>query len=206
MISLILIDDHPLIRLGLRRYFESWVDLNVVGEFENLATVRNWLAQGNRSDVALLDRWLTDGDGLEVVEPLQQAGAKVIMLTVEEDEIEISAAYEQGVNGYLLKSSDADTVLSTVQAVLKGHSIFPANVLQKIASGEISADPLGALTPREREIASHVAQGLSNKVIGARLSLSDNTVRNHLANIMDKLNLTNRVQVAALALKYLRTK
>jgi DNA-binding NarL/FixJ family response regulator len=206
MISLILIDDHPLIRLGLRRYFESWADLNVVGEFENLATVRNWLAQGNRTDVALLDRWLTDGDGLEVVEPLQQAGAKVIMLTVEEDEVEISAAYEQGVNGYLLKSSDADTVLSTVQAVLKGHSIFPANVLEKIVSGEISADPLAGLTPREREIASHVAQGLSNKVIGARLNLSDNTVRNHLANIMDKLNLTNRVQVAALALKYLKTK
>jgi DNA-binding NarL/FixJ family response regulator len=206
MISLILIDDHPLIRLGLARYFEEWADLNVVGEFENLATVRSWLAQGNRADVALLDRWLTDGDGLEVVEPLQQAGAKVIMLTVEEDEIEISSAYEQGVNGYLLKSSGADTVLSTVRAVLAGHSIFPANVLEKIASGVISGDPLSVLTPREREISSYVAQGLSNKVIGARLNLSDNTVRNHLANIMDKLNLTNRVQVAALALKYLKTK
>jgi DNA-binding NarL/FixJ family response regulator len=206
MISLILIDDHPLIRLGLRRHFEKSQDLSVVGEFEDLTGVKDWLARGGLAEIALLDRWLADGDGLDVVEPLQKAGAKVIMLTVEEDEAEISAAYEQGVNGYLLKSSDADTVLCTVQAVLKGHSIFPANVLQKIASGEISSDPLGVLTPREREIVTYVAQGLSNKVIAGRLDLSDNTVRNHLANIMEKLNLTNRVQVAALALKYLKGK
>jgi DNA-binding NarL/FixJ family response regulator len=206
MISVILVDDHPLLRLGIKRFLEKAPDIDIAGEFGDIGAVNTWLAQKGKADVALLDRWLTDGDGLDLGEQLKRRGMKVIMLTMEEDEAEISEAFERGVDGYLLKSSDGDKVVSTIRAVVEGNSIFPAHIMQKIARGELSSDPFAKLSHREREIAACVAQGLSNKVIGARLHLSDNTVRNHLANIMEKLGLTNRVQVAALALKHFKNK
>jgi DNA-binding NarL/FixJ family response regulator len=202
-IRVLLVDDHPLLRLGVRRSIENEEGFIVSGECENLGAARAWLAQGGKADVVILDRSLPDGDGLELMPALKSAGMKVIVLTVEDGDEEIRAAIDAGVDGYLLKSSDSDQITHAIGIVLQDAGAFPPQVVQKLtrSTGE---DPLAKLSTREMEIAEYVAQGYSNKVIGAKLNLSDNTVRNHLANIMQKLNFHNRVQVATLVLQHLK--
>lgn len=202
-IRVLLVDDHPLLRLGVRRSIENEEGFAVAGECEDLASTRSWLGAGGKADVAILDRSLPDGDGLEVMPELKTAGMKVIVLTVEDGDEEIRAAIDAGVDGYLLKSSDTEQITHAIGIVLQDAGAFPPQVVQKLtrSTGE---DPLSKLSVRELEIAEYVAQGYSNKVIGAKLNLSDNTVRNHLANIMQKLNFHNRVQVATLVLQHLK--
>lgn len=202
-IRVLLVDDHPLLRLGVRRSIENEEGFTVAGECEDLTSTRSWLAAGGQADVVILDRSLPDGDGLEVMPELKAAGMKVIVLTVEDGDEEIRAAIDAGVDGYLLKSSDSEQITHAIGIVLQDAGAFPPQVLQKLtrSTGE---DPLAKLSTRELEIAEYVAQGYSNKVIGTKLNLSDNTVRNHLANIMQKLNFHNRVQVATLVLQHLK--
>lgn len=203
-IRILIIDDHPLIRLGVRHSVESLADLTVSKECADLHCVHEWLDSGGKADVAVLDRSLPDGDGLDLVPVLKAAGMKVIILTVEDGDEEIRAAIESGVDGYLLKSSDTEQISHAIGVVLQDAGAFPPAILQKLYRAGATDDPLSRLSAREMEIAEFVAQGHSNKVIGAKLNLSDNTVRNHLANIMQKLNFHNRVQVATLVLQHLK--
>jgi DNA-binding NarL/FixJ family response regulator len=202
-IRVLILDDHPLLRLGLKRAFENQEGVSIEAECADLASVRKWMDAGGKTDVAIVDRSLPDGDGLDIVPALKAMGSKVIVLTVEDADEEIRAAIDTGVDGYLLKSSDTDQILHAVGIVMQDAGAFPAHVLQKISRGDMN-DPLAKLSQREVEIAELVAQGHSNKVIGAKLNLSDNTVRNHLANIMQKLNFHNRVQVATLVLQHMK--
>jgi DNA-binding NarL/FixJ family response regulator len=202
-IRVLIVDDHPLIRLGVKRALENEEGLSVAGECADLATTRAWLSGPGQAHVVILDRSLPDGDGLDLVPELKLAGMKIIVLTVEDEDEEIRAAIEAGVDGYLLKSSDTEQIVHAIGIVLQDAGAFPPAVLQKMSRGNVDA-PLAKLSPRETEIAEYVARGFSNKVIGAKLNLSDNTVRNHLANIMQKLNFHNRVQVATLVLQHMR--
>jgi len=202
-IRILLVDDHPLLRLGVRRSLENEAGFSVAGECADLASARTWLNEGGKADVAILDRSLPDGDGLDIAPLLKAAGMKVIVLTVEDSDDEIRAAVDAGVDGYLLKSSDSDRISHAIGMVLQDAGAFPPQVVQKLTRAS-AEDPLAKLSVRELEIAEHVAQGFSNKVIGGKLNLSDNTVRNHLANIMQKLNFHNRVQVATLVLQHLK--
>ncbi len=202
-IRVLIVDDHPLIRLGVKRALENEPELSVTGECADLAATRAWLADSGQADVAILDRSLPDGDGLELVNELKQVGMKIIILTVEDADEEIRAAIDAGVDGYLLKSSDTEQIIHAIGIVLQDAGAFPPAILQKMSRGDMNA-PLAKLSPREMEIAEYVAQGYSNKVIGAKLDLSDNTVRNHLANIMQKLDFHNRVQVATLVLQHMK--
>jgi DNA-binding NarL/FixJ family response regulator len=203
-IQVLIIDDHPLIRLGVKRSLESTPGLSVAGECADLAAAHEWLAGNGKANVAILDRSLPDGDGLDLLPVLKAAGMKVIILTVEDGDEEIRAAIETGVDGYLLKSSDTDQISHAIGVVLQDAGAFPPQVLKKLYRANAQEDPLSRLSARELEISEYVAKGYSNKVIGAKLGLSDNTVRNHLANIMQKLNFHNRVQVATLVLQHLK--
>ncbi len=203
-IRVIILDDHPLLRLGLKRALEGEEGIAVAADCADIASLRAWLEGGGQADVAIVDRSLPDGDGLDLVPELKARGMKVIILTVEDADEEIRAAIDTGVDGYLLKSSDTDQILHAIGIVMHDAGAFPPHVLQKIARGDTGGDPLSKLSQREMEIAELVAQGYSNKVIGAKLNLSDNTVRNHLANIMQKLGFHNRVQVATLVLQHLK--
>ncbi|MCU0810017.1 MAG: response regulator transcription factor [Thiobacillaceae bacterium] len=200
-LNIILVDDHPLLRLGVAGYINQEEGLTMTAQLANAAELRAWLSAGNKADVALLDRSLPDADGLDLVSEVRDAGIKVIMLTIADSDEEISEAIAAGVDGYVIKSSDPEQVIAAIRSVCDGQSSFPLNVMQKMARGELSSNALAALTAREMEIVEHVKEGLSNKVIAYKLSLSENTVRNHLRNIMEKLGLRNRVQVATLALK-----
>lgn len=200
-LNIVLIDDHPLLRMGVAGYIEQEPDLKLIAQLANAAELRAWLEAGNRADAALLDRSLPDADGLDLVSELRDLGIKVIMLTIADSDEEISEAISSGVDGYVVKSSEPDRVLAAIRSVCEGQSSFPLAIMQKMARGELNANALAALTPREMDIVNYVKEGLSNKVIAYKLTLSENTVRNHLRNIMEKLGLKNRVQVATLALK-----
>ncbi len=201
-LSVILVDDHPLFRKGLLHLLENRPDIQVAEQFASAVGVRAWLRQGGRADVALLDRTLGDEDGLDLVADLHQHHIKAVMLTMAEEDHEIRDAMEKGVDGYLLKSSEPDQIVQTLIAVSRGNSVFPSHVLQKIARGELGPGPMNKLSQRELEIVAHVARGLSNRAIGRALNLSENTVRNHLRSIVEKLGLDNRVQVATFALEH----
>ncbi len=199
--SVIVVDDHPLLRMGAANSINQAEDLQLSAQFADAASLNGWISAGNRADVVLLDRSLPDADGLDLVSDLREAGMKVIMLTIADSEEEISEAISAGVDGYVIKSSEPDHVLSAIRNVCAGQGSFPLNVMQRMAKGEIAQHALDALTAREREIVEFVKQGQSNKLIAYNLHLSENTVRNHLRNIMEKLGLRNRVQVATLALR-----
>ncbi|MBI5329097.1 MAG: response regulator transcription factor [Betaproteobacteria bacterium] len=202
-VRVFLVDDHPMLRLGVRRALEGSEGFVVAGEGVDLTSARAWLTAGGLADIAIIDRSLPDGDGLELAPLLKAAGMKIIVLTVEDGDEEIRAAIDAGVDGYLLKSADSEQIIHAIGMVMQDAGAFPAQIVQKLTQSSGDA-PLAKLSPREMEIAEYVAKGLSNKVIGARLNLSDNTVRNHLANIMQKLNFHNRVQVATLVLQHMR--
>jgi len=201
-VSVILVDDHPLFRKGLLHLLENRADVSVAAQFANAGSVREWLAQGGHADVALLDRALGEENGLDLVPDLRRHRIKTIMLTMAEEDHEVRDAMEKGVDGYLLKSSEPDQIVQSIIAVTQGNSIFPAHVLQKIARGELGPSAASKLSPRELEIVAYVARGLSNRGIGESLGLSENTVRNHLRSILEKLGFDNRVQVATFALEH----
>lgn len=134
---------------------------------------------------------------------VRDAGMRVVILTIADTEKEISDAIS-GVESYVVKSSESEHVLHALSAILgfcACQSSFPLDIMQGIARDESPATTLEALTAREMDIVEFVKQGLSNKIIAHKIKLSENTVRNHLRNIMGKLGLKNRVQLATLALK-----
>lgn len=202
-ISILLIDDHPLTRLGIARTLENTPGMQVNAQCPDIKSTREWLAsESSQADIALLDRILPDGDGLSLVQELKKRGIRTVMLTMAGEDFEISEAIEAGVDGYILKSADPEQLINAIQSVAQGNSMFPSHIMQKLARGELKQDVFSKLSQREREIVELVAQGLSNKAISSRLDLSENTVRNHLSNIMEKLGMQNRVQVATSALKH----
>ncbi len=200
-IAVVLVDDHPLFRKGLEHLLQSQADVEIVGQLADIEGARAWLEAGNTADVALLDRGLREADGLTLVPEFKRRGIKVVMLTIAEEDHEIRDAIERGVDGYILKSSEPEQIIQAVRSVYQGNSMLPSHIMQKMARGELKQGLFDRLSQRELEIVGYVASGLSNRAIGESLGLSENTVRNHLRSILEKLGLTNRVQVATLALK-----
>ena len=201
-ISVILIDDHPLFRKGLSHLLEAGEEgIAVVGQFAEIGSVLDWLRDGGHAEVALLDRNLRDEDGLTLAPALKRNGIKVIMLTVADEAHEIREAIKRGVDGYVSKTSEPAQILQAISAVARGSGLLHTPVMDETMQGKLASDASNKLSTRELEIVGLVARGMSNKAIGDELGLSDNTVRNHLGNILEKLGLENRVQVATFALK-----
>ena len=200
-IKVVLVDDHPLFRKGLEHLLEHSAEVSIAGQFADIASARNWLKADGSADVVLLDRGLNGTDGLDLVPDFKARGIKIIMLTIADEDHEIRAAIERGVDGYILKSSEPEQILQAIHSVHLGNSMLPSHIMQKMARGEFMNGAFDKLSQRELEIVAYVARGLTNRAIGGTLNLSENTVRNHLRSILEKLGLANRVQVATLALK-----
>lgn len=200
-ISVILVDDHPLFRKGLVHLLANQNDIKIVGEFADVSSTREWLNKGGTVDVAILDRILREEDGLALLPELKQKGTKVIMLTIADQDYEVREAISKGADGYILKTSEPEQIIQAIVSISNGHSMFPSHIMQKMIDSRFSDPQLQKLSQRELEIVSYVASGMSNRNIGEVLELSENTVRNHLRSILDKLGLKNRVQVATFALK-----
>ena len=204
-IRVVLIDDSPIIRLGLRSALEDCPDLQIVGE---AGTAADGVGTVNRlrPDVVMLDLNLPDKSGLLACRDILKArpGTAVLILTSSSSERHMHDAIAAGAKGYLLKENDAASLAAALRSVAGGDSVLDPSmagqVLNLVKNRGVAgpADKLGQLSPQERRVVALLAGGLTNKEIGDQLGLTEKTVKNYLATIFSKLNITRRTQAAAL--------
>lgn len=206
-IKLLLVDDHALFRSGIRLLLQMEADFEIVGEAaDGLEAVK--AAHQLGPDIVLLDLNLPGLSGLEALRLIKEdrPGCVVLMLTVSEDANELTAALRSGADGYVLKNVEATYLVEAIHRVLNGESVVSPALTSKLVeqlreSGkaiEIVRES-SVLTPREREVIAFLARGESNKAIARHLDLSESTVKIHVQNILKKLGLSSRVQIAIYA-------
>ena len=201
-IRVLIADDHPFFRQGIRAALESAADITVVGEAGNGAEVVE-LVKELRPTVVLMDLQMPRMNGIDATRQLlaEQSGVGVIVVTMFEDDESVFAAMRAGARGYVLKGADRDEILRAIHAVASGEAIFGPAIAQRLmnffGAGSLRTTTiLPELTDREREILSLVAQSRGNAEIGEILSLSPKTVRNHVSNILTKLQVADRTEAA----------
>ena len=217
-IRILLIDDHTLFRSGVRALLQRQPDFEVVDDAaDGIEGFKR--AKQHRPDVVLLDLNMPGLSGIETLQLLQQdlPDTAVIMLTVSEDVDELTRALREGACGYLLKNMDADALAAMIRRAAEGESVIAESMTQRLiaqmrtpvraedAAPAPSPEPRGSsaspeLTPRERDIVRILARGASNKDIARELDLAESTVKIHVRNVLRKLNLSSRVQIAIHAL------
>ncbi|ONH23361.1 response regulator [Pseudofrankia asymbiotica] len=208
MIRVVVADDQPLIRLGLRVLVETEDDLELVGEAEDgRAAVE--LVRRARPDVALLDIRMPVLDGLaalrEITDDPALSHTRVVMVTTFELDEYVFEALRGGASGFVLKDSEPADLLRAIRVVAAGESLLSPAVTRRVIEAfarrpvSPSAPDLGGLTDREREVMGLVGHGLSNDEIAARLVISPATARTHVSRVMVKLNARDRAQLAVLA-------
>jgi len=211
-IRVLLIDDSPIIRLGLRSALEDCPDIRIIGE-AGTAAEGVAAAARHKPDVVLLDLHLPDKSGLHACRELKQARpqTQVLILTSSNQERNLQDAMSAGAQGYLLKDVDGAALAGALRTVAGGKSVLAPSMadqalnLVKHRHEPSAADKLGQLSPQERKVVAHLADGLTNKEIGDRLGLTEKTVKNYLATVFSKLNISRRAQAATLFAKAGRT-
>ncbi|MBI1291755.1 response regulator [bacterium] len=206
--GVLIVDDHALAREGLRGILARTDDLEIVAEASSGEEALH-LARTMRPDLVLLDIRLGPGmDGLAVAAALcaDEPAVKVLILTLHDTPEYVRAALAAGAAGYVLKDADAEELISAVRQVLAGHSALPlALINQALLPGarQVESDlaRLDRLTPREREVLDHIADGLTNKAIARSLNVSPGTVKAHVERVIAKLGVADRTQAAVLATK-----
>ena len=207
-IRVFLLDDHEVVRQGLRFLLEQQGDIVVVGESGSAveATAR---IPALRPDVAVLDARLPDGSGIEVCRSVRAVDASIraLILTSYDDDEALFAAIMAGASGYVLKEILSSDLVAAVRHVAAGHSlidpVMTATVLERIRNGPGMPDELASLTEQERILLGHIAEGLTNRQIAEQMFLAEKTVKNYVSSILAKLGLERRTQAAVLASKLL---
>ncbi len=205
-IRVFLLDDHEVVRHGLRVVLESAADIVVVGESSSAveATARIPVV---RPDVAVLDGRLPDGSGMEVCRAVRtiDPSVKALILTSFDDDEALLEAVLAGAAGYLLKQIKGPDLVDSVRRVAAGHSLIEPslkeNLLERIRTH--SAPELESLTEQELRLLPYIAEGLTNRQIGEQVFLAEKTVKNYVSSILNKLGLERRTQAAVLAAKLL---
>jgi DNA-binding NarL/FixJ family response regulator len=208
-IRVYLLDDHDVVREGLRFLLEQQDDIEVIGESASAveATAR---IPALRPDVAVLDARLPDGSGIEVCRSVRAVDPSInaLILTSYDDDEALFAAIMAGAAGYVLKEIRSSDLVTAVRHVAAGKSLIDpamtATVLERIRSGPGTPDELASLTDRERILLGHIAEGLTNRQIAEQMFLAEKTVKNYVSSILAKLGLERRTQAAVLASKLLK--
>ena len=195
-IRILIADDHPVMRDGIRAAIESTHDMVVVGEAVDGAEAIQ-LFRALEPDVALFDIQMPRVDGLDAVSAIraQAPDARIIIFTTYPGDARVMRALKLGACGYLLKSLGRDEIVDAVRTVHAGRAYLPPDVARDVAM-QISAEQL---TSREVEVLRLIAEGYSNKRVGERLHLSEDTVKGHVKSILDKLGATDRTHAVTLA-------
>src|SRR5258708_23797312 len=199
VITVVIADDHPVVREGLVAIFKSQKDIKVVAEATNGEEALE-LCSHHLPDVLLLDLRMPEKDGLQVITELtarRLSRPRVIVMTTYESEEDIRRALKAGAKGYLVKGTATQQIREAVRKVAEGESLLPAAVASKLA--ESMAHP--ELSERERQVLQCMANGRSNKEIGQVLYISENTVKAHVKSILTKLDAMGRTEAIAIALQ-----
>jgi DNA-binding NarL/FixJ family response regulator len=197
-IRILIVDDHPVVCIGLTRMLSAHSGLEVIGSApsgeEALAIV-----QQNRPDVLLLDLRMPGMDGIAVMHALKRIDAppRVIVITSFETDEDIYRSIRAGAQGYLLKDTTESEMVAAITVVDAGKRYIPRHIAARLADRMLRAD----LTGRELQILEMLAHGSTNKQIAQALEISDNTVRHHVNNIMDKLQVSDRTEAVAIAIR-----
>jgi two-component system response regulator DevR len=201
-----LLDDHEVVRRGLREILTDEADIEVVGEAGRAADALGQIL-ALRPDVAVLDARLQDGSGVEVCQRVRSAdpGIACLILTSYDDEEALFTAIMAGAAGYVLKLAGSAALVEAVRRVADGQSLLdPAvtsRVLSRLRDGRPEDARLAGLTDRERRILSLIAEGLTNRQIAGRMFLAEKTVKNLVSSMLNKLGLESRTQAAVFATK-----
>ncbi len=213
IIRLLVVDDHTLFRRGLVALLSIEPGFDVVGEAADAGEALR-RARELQPELILLDNHMPGVRGVAAIEDLLEAAprARIVMLTVSEDEDDLAAALRAGAHGYVLKTIDGDELASMIRRTMRGESVVSPEMTGKLVAAFRSGagasdagtdeppagktDPLAALSPREYEILTHIARGASNKMIARELDIAETTVKIHVQHILRKLGLNSRVQAA----------
>jgi DNA-binding NarL/FixJ family response regulator len=214
-IRVLLVDDHAMVRRGMRDFLALHDDLEIVGEAADGAAAVDQ-AQALRPDVIVMDLLMPGVDGIDATARIKAAHAdiEIVAITSFVEEARIVAALEAGASGFLLKDAEADELAAAIRAAASGEvHLDPAVagiVARRMRGGAgvsgtgagPEADAIGRLTAREREVLGGVARGLSNRAIADDLGITERTARTHVSNILAKLGLASRTQAALLAVQH----
>jgi DNA-binding NarL/FixJ family response regulator len=200
-IRLLIADDHPVVRDGLRAMLATQPDMELVGE---AATGTEAVTQGRalRPDVVLMDLQMPDLDGPGAIATLREQApeVRVLVLTTYGTDADITRAVDAGATGYLLKDAPREQLFGAIRAAARGESVLSPSVATRVL-GRMRAPAEEALSPRELEILQAVARGLSNKDIGRQLYVSEATVKTHLLRVFSKLGVDDRTAAVTVALE-----
>jgi len=207
-IDIVLVDDHAVVRQGLKTFLESSGDIEVVGE-SGLASEATARIPALRTQVAILDNRLPDGTGIEVCRAVRAVdpAIRALILTSYDDDEALFAAIMAGASGYILKEATGQDLVGAVHRVADGHSlldpVLTERVLERVRNGPETAPELADLTEQELRLLELVAEGLTNRQIGERMFLAEKTVKNYVSTMLGKLGLERRTQAAVLASRLL---
>jgi DNA-binding NarL/FixJ family response regulator len=197
-ITILCVDDHPLVRKGIAAILANEADLKLVAEAGSGQEAVDAF-RASRPDVTLMDLRLPGMDGIEAAKQIRQIDpeAKILALTSYDGDQEIYRALEAGVRGYLLKEMVHTEIVRAIRVVHSGKRLMPPEVAERLSEHF----PQVALTPREIEVLQHVAKGYGNKEIGVRLGTAAGTIKMHLQNILSKLGASDRTHAVTLAIR-----
>jgi DNA-binding NarL/FixJ family response regulator len=205
---LVLIDDHPLVRDGLRARLEAAPHLSVIGEAGNAAEALALAAdEANPPDLALMDVGMAGMSGIELAALFHERfpAIRVLMLSMHDNAEYVTQAVRAGASGYVLKDSPATEIIHAIDAVLAGKTFFSASLAMRMIQARSAETLLERLTPRERDILDALAEGLSSKQIAQQHGLSVRTVETHRLNLKRKLDIDGQAELIKFAVEHRRT-
>lgn len=205
--TILLVDDHPLMRRGMRQLLELQEDFRVIGEASHGEEALQCVPE-LQPDLILLDNNMPQLNGIETLKRLRQNGFRgvVLLFTVSDAEDEVRDAMRNGADGYLLKDMDPDQLIVQIREALNGEIVVSPSLTRVLAQAlrAPSATAHFELTDRERQVLKSIASGNSNKVIAQKLGITEGTVKVHVKNLLHKLGLRSRVEAAVWALEHLK--
>lgn len=205
-INVMIVDDHSLIREGLKQLLEFDGTIKVVGEASNGIECLEKITICN-PDVLLLDINMPEMNGIEVLKKMKEDGTqiKVLILTVHNEMDYLMKAVDIGVDGYILKDSESSELKKAIRAVKDGENYIQPSLIpalnSQLVNRDFDKDLISSLTNRELEVLVQVANGMFNKEIATNLNISERTVKNHISNIFKKIDVSDRTQAAVFAIK-----